>query len=97
MAGGMMDYPPDIKDAVVTMNKAAQQLDVEMNDLKKVVQNLVGASQGAAILEYNQVHEMWDKSGLAHNSGLMATAKAAGDSYDEVTAFDAYLAGQLRP
>lgn len=96
MAGNVLDYPPEIVDAVVTMQRAAQQLDTEMGDLKRIVDGLVSTSKGAAIEAFNEVQAMWQRSGLAHNETLNAVARAAGDSYDEITAFDSYLAGQLR-
>lgn len=96
MAGDMLDYPPEIVDAVVTMQKAAQQLDTEMQDLKAIVDHLVGTSKSEAIGVFNDVQSIWQSSGLAHNTTLTGMAKAAGDSYHEITAFDSYLATQLR-
>lgn len=95
MAGGVLDYTPDIVDAVVTMQRAARQLDTEMADLKQVVEGLVGSSKSDAVTAFNEVQMLWQQSGLAHNETLAQVAKAAGEAYDEVTAFDAYLAKQL--
>jgi DNA anti-recombination protein RmuC len=97
MAGELLDYPPEIVDAVVTMQRAAQQLDTEMGDLKRIVDSLVGASKSDAIGALNEVQALWQQSGLAHNQTLTAVAKTAGDSYNEITSFDAYLAKQLHP
>lgn len=96
MAGSMLDYPPEIVDAVVTMQRAATQLDLEMNDLKKIVDSLVGAAKSDAITAYAEVQMLWQKSGLSHNETLNGVAAAAGDAYNEITAFDAHLASQLR-
>jgi uncharacterized protein YukE len=95
MAGGILDYTPDIVDAVVTMQKAAQQLDSEMADLKSVVERLVGGSRSDAVTAFNEVQMLWQQTGLAHNETLTSVAKAAGEAYDDVTSFDAYLARQL--
>jgi uncharacterized protein YukE len=90
-----INYPPEILDAVVTMNNAAKALDQLMDDLQRLVNGLVGASKGAAVAAFGEVQELWRRSGLSHNQALAGVAKAAGDSYDEMTAFDAYLANQL--
>jgi uncharacterized protein YukE len=95
MAGELLDYPPEIVDAVVTMQRAAQQLDTEMADLKRLVDGLVGASKSDAVTAFNEVQMLWQQSGLAHNQTLTAVAKAAGDSYHEITAFDSWLANQM--
>jgi WXG100 family type VII secretion target len=96
MAGSMLSYPPEIVDAVATMQRAATQLDQEMADLKRLVDGLVGSSKGTAIQAFNEVQQLWNKSGLNHNETLNAVAKAAGDSHDAVTSFDSYLANQLQ-
>ena len=95
MAGNMLNYPPEIQDAVATMQRAAKQLDQEMADLKRLVDGLVGSSKGAAVAAFEQVQQLWNKSGLAHNETLDAVARAAGDSYQEITAFDSHVANQL--
>jgi uncharacterized protein YukE len=91
-----LNYPPEIVDAMFTMQKAAQQLDQEMSDLQTVVNGLVSESKSVAIQAFSDVQDLWRKSGLAHNETLNAVAKAAGDSYHEITAFDAHLASQLQ-
>lgn len=93
---GVLNYPPEIVDAVVTMQKSAQALDREMNDLRTVVNGLVGSSSSAAVEAFNEAQQLWNKSGLAHNQTLAAVAGAAGESYDEITSFDSFLANRLR-
>jgi uncharacterized protein YukE len=95
MAGNLLSYPPEIVDAVTTMQRAATQLDQEMADLKRLVDGLVGSSKGTAIQAFNEVQQLWNKSGLSHNETLNAVAGAAGDSYESITSFDSYLANQL--
>jgi uncharacterized protein YukE len=96
MAGTSLNYPPEIVDAVTTMQRAATQLDNEMGDLKRLVDGLVGSSKGAAVQAFDEVQGLWRKSGLAHNETLTAVAAAAGDSYEAITSFDSYLSNQLR-
>ena len=90
-----LNYPPEIIDAMVTMQQAAQRLDQEMADLQRLVNGLVGESKSTAITAFNEVQDLWRRSGLAHNESLTGVAKAAGDSYNEITAFDDHLARQL--
>ena len=93
---GMMNYPPEIVDAVAAMQKAAQLLDQEMADLQRIVGTLVTGSKGDALAAVDEVQRLWQQSGLAHNETLNLVARAAGDSYQEMTSFDSYLANQLR-
>jgi uncharacterized protein YukE len=96
MASGQLNFPPEIMDAVSTMQKAAGLIDQEMQQLQTLVNGLVSSSKGAAVEAYNEAQQLWNKSGLAHNEALNGVAKAAGDSYQDITSFDSYLAGQLR-
>jgi uncharacterized protein YukE len=96
MAGGQLNFPPEIMDAVSTMQKAAGLIDQEMQQLQTLVNGLTSSSKGAAVEAYNEAQQLWNKSGLAHNEALNGVAKAAGDSYQDITSFDSYLAGQLR-
>jgi uncharacterized protein YukE len=91
-----LNYPPEIIDAMHTMQQAAERLDLEMADLQRLVNGLVSESKSVAIQAFNDVQELWNRSGLAHNASLTAVGKAAGDSYNEITAFDDYLAKQLQ-
>lgn len=95
MADGRLNFPPEILDAVSTMKRAATAIDLEMQDLKQLVNSLVSSSKGAAVQAYNEAQQLWDKSGLAHNTALDGVAKAAGDSYQDITSFDRYLANQF--
>jgi WXG100 family type VII secretion target len=92
----MLNYPPEIIEAVATMQRAATQLDQEMADLKRIVDGLVGSSSGAAVQAFNEAQQLWNKSGLAHNETLASVANAAGDSYEEITSFDSHMANRLR-
>jgi uncharacterized protein YukE len=96
MAGGILSYPPEIVDAARTMLDAARQLDNEMAGLRTLVHGLVDASRGDAIQAFNEVQDLWNKSGLAHNETLVAVGNVAGESYQDITSFDTYLANQLR-
>ena len=96
MAGNMLSYPPEIVDAVTTMQRAAKQLDQEMADLKRLVDGLVGSSKGAAIQAFDEVQQLWNKSGLSHNETLTAVASAAGESHQAITAFDNHVANKFR-
>jgi uncharacterized protein YukE len=96
MSGPIVNYPPEIVDAVVTMHRAAMDLEREMGDLQRVVSGLVNSSSSGAIQAFNDAQQLWNKSGLAHNETLAAVAHAAGDSYEAITSFDAYLASQFR-
>lgn len=91
-----LNYPPEIMDAVAAMQRAAQYLTGQMDDLERLVQTLVGDSKTQATEAFREVQQIWRSSGLQHNETLNAVAKAAGSSYDEITSFDAYLAAQLR-
>lgn len=91
----ILNYPPEIVDACVTMQRAATNLNQEMDQLRVQVSNLVGTSSGEAVRAFNDVQRLWEQTGLAHNQTLADVARAAGASYDEMTAFDSYLAQQL--
>lgn len=93
---GTLSYPPEIVDAVVTMKRAAGQLELEMADLRRLVDGLVGTSSGAAVQAFNEAQQLWNETGLNHNQTLTAVASAAGDSYEEITSFDNYMANRLR-
>lgn len=95
MANGQLNFPPEIAQAVTTMQRTARLLDQEMQDLKKVVDGLTSVSKGAAIQAYNEAQQLWQRSGLAHNEALNAVAKVANDSYNDITSFDNHLARQL--
>lgn len=91
-----LNYPPEIIDAMVTMQRAAQLLDQEMADLQRVVHGLVSESKSVAVQTFSEVQGMWNQSGLAHNKTLGEVAQAAGESYNEIAEFDAHLASQLQ-
>lgn len=96
MAGDILNYPPQIEEAVTAMNTARQQLDDEMTQLKSLVERLVANGNSAALTAFNDVQAMWQSSGLSHNETLTGVAKAAGDSYTDIVAYDASVARQLQ-
>lgn len=96
MANGQLNFPPEIMDAVSTMEKAAQAIDSEMQQLKGVVNGLVTSSKGAAISAYNDAQNIWNQMGVLHNETLNNLAKEAGNSYTNITDFDNYVARQLQ-
>jgi uncharacterized protein YukE len=96
MAGGQLNFPPEIMEAVSTMQRAAGLLDQEMQDLHKNVSAFTNTSQSAAVGAFDEAHQMWQKSGLAHNEALNGLARVAGDSYQDITSFDSQLANRLR-
>ena len=93
--GGILDYPAEIKDAVTAMFRLAGELEQKMAELNRTVNLLAGSSQGAAIAAFEQAQHAWNKDGILHNDTLKAVGKVAGESYDEITEYDRYIASQL--
>lgn len=92
MAGSLLNYPPEMVDAMMMIKNTAELFQKEMDELRVIVQNFAGESKGAVIDAFAQVQDAWNQTGLVHNETLNAVAGAVGNAYDEITAFDAHMA-----
>ena len=93
---GPINYPPEIVEAVNTMNTSAQSLDGHMQDLGVLVRGLTSGSRGAALDAYGEVERLWQQSGYSHNTALADMAKTVNSSYDEMMAYDLQMSHQMR-
>jgi WXG100 family type VII secretion target len=92
----VVHYPEQILDACATMQRAVANLTAQMDDLERQVNSLTGTSSSDAVLAFTEVQQLWKQTGASLNTAMADVSRVADESYNEVTAFDTFLAQQLR-
>jgi uncharacterized protein YukE len=85
---GVVEYPPEIVDAAQKISASATELNKLMGDLNRDKMALLAVSGGAMADSFNQVHEAFNKSGLANSEGFQNIGKVANASHTEMIQFD---------
>lgn len=97
MAGGMLNYTPEIENGAEAMKNAAHALNNEMDNLQRVVLGLTTDSRTDAVAAFGEVNELWRQSGLGHNDSLDRLAVEYRKAYQDVVAADMEIARRIRP
>lgn len=92
MAGGNVEYPPEIIDAAQKISASAAGLNSLMGDLTKEKMELLSVSGGAMSQSFDQVHDAFNRSGLSNSEGLQNIGKVANTAHTEMMQFDAAAA-----
>lgn len=97
MAGGMLNYTPEIENGAEAMKNAAHALNNEMDNLQRAVYQLTGDSRTSAVDAFAEVNQLWRQTGLGHNDSLDRLAVAYRKAYQDVVAADMDIARRMRP